>query len=401
MHETAANVPAAAATPAIPSVPGVATRGSIPHLPEAPVAEPASLAGEGAASGAPAWLEAVFPWMLSFMLHAGVALLLVFAVFVTAKSVGRSDDLEEIIVPEAMLGTDIGTPGGVPNPGTGGDPTRDAAQNRIKNMMADGWADRPAETNVRQFLGNGDAGDSLANAIYSGTGGALGGSGIGGMGGDGGPPAPYGTPGGGTQAGLKSSFYGTGGNAVRIVYILDRSGGMLTSFDDVKRTANESIGRLLPIQQFAVIMCGVIDSDPQNRGTYVPPSLVGGVRALLPATLENRRKVATAMDSVVAKGQNDDLLKPFEDSFRQAFELKPQLIYFLTDGAFDPSLLAAIKKMNAGNRVRINTIAFGGSKEKPGSDLGTLVEWRRQLQVLAKEHGGMYKWVPDEEMGRY
>ena len=45
-------------------------------------------------------------------------------------------------------------------------------------------------------------------------------------------------------------------------------------------------------------------------------------------------------------------------SLRKAFAMKPQLIYFLTDGHFSPQLREVAQKLNREGRVHINTIAF-------------------------------------------
>lgn len=348
----------------------------------------------GIGSDTPTKAELAFPWAISFVLHMGLGLLMLFAVFVTRQSVKSLNDREQIIIPVANLGSDPGNPGGVPNPGNGGDPTRDAAQNRIKTLQANGWSEtNNTQTNVKSFLG-GDSGEAIAGIIANGSGGSLGGTGKGGLGGEGGGLAPYGTPGGGTQAGPKGNFYGTGGNAYKIVYILDRSGGMASTFRSLRSEVSRSVTGLQPIQSFAIVMVGTYD-DAIRRSNYQRPAFVGEVRQLVKATRENKDSIIGAMDKINAQNANDGTLQPFEDSFKMAFDLKPQLVYFLTDGNFDPQLLDAIKKLNKDKKVHINTIAYGGSKDDTDTEQAAM---RKQLNQMANENGGKYSHVSDDEL---
>jgi hypothetical protein len=348
-------------------------------------------------TAAPGMMELAFPWAVSVMFHMGIGLLFLFVFFATRQVHRDDNDIEQIIVPVANLGSDPGKPGGVEHPGLGGDPTRDAAQDRIKTMTADGWADKPAtDNNVQKFLGGGDAGESVAEGIFVGSGGSLGGTGKGGMGGgDGGPLAPFGTPGGGTQAGPKGSFYGTGGNAYKIVYILDRSGRMVATFASLRAEVSRSVNGLLPVQSFAIIMLGNYD-DLIHQTNYHEAFYVGSTPSLLKATKENKAKIIKNMESVTCGSGSEQTLLPFKDSFEKAFALKPQLIYFLTDGGFDPKLLEVVRDLNKDRKTHVNTIAYGGNKGDDGTEKAA---YREQLKQMAQENGGKFRHVSDDELG--
>jgi hypothetical protein len=90
------------------------------------------------------------------------------------------------------------------------------------------------------------------------------------------------------------------------------------------------------------------------------------------------------------EGANDNLLAPFEQAFNRAFALKPELIYFLTDGKFGDGLISKVNQMNRDKKVHINTIAF--VTEEPA--------YKQQLEQLAKENGGSYKFVRDADLGK-
>jgi hypothetical protein len=320
------------------------------------------------------WLDVALPWLISGTFHLGLLIIGIFVAYLAAQAL--APDEQPIIVPQSFEDPAYSeTPGGIPNPGANADPSKQSAQDRLKEIAkSEGWAQSESkDQNVAGLLG-GQAGSTEAMGIFAGTGGSLGG----GTGNDtgGGKVAAYGAPGAGGN-GPRSSFYGTGGNAVRIVYILDHSGSMLDNFDFLKGEAEKSVGRLVPLQYFSVILVS-------DRVTFVgPPNMT---RALPDA----KKIFAAALKKERAEGQNDDLLAPFQQAFERAFAQKPDLIYFLTDGRFGEGLIKAINTLNKDKKVHINTIAF--VTEEPS--------YKGQLEQLAKDNGGSYKFIPEKELGR-
>ena len=78
-------------------------------------------------------------------------------------------------------------------------------------------------------------------------------------------------------------------------------------------------------------------------------------------------------------------------AIKLVFSQRPQLIYLLTDGAFDDNdaVVAEIRKLNANKGMKINTIAFFSpqapeSERKPCEDV---------LRTIASENGGQFKVV--------
>lgn len=330
-------------------------------------------------SGMPPWLEIAFPWMVSTMLHLGIFLVAAFIFYAGQKAMEAAQDKEQIIIPQAFTDPSLGDkPGGVPNPGTGGDPSRDAAQDKLKDVLkSDGWAQKESENNVSSML-EGSTADNDALFIAAGSGGSVG-KGSGGVGrGEGGPIAPYGTPGGGTGAGPKSNFYGNGGNATRIVYIIDHSGSLLDNFDFLREEVKKSVGNLVPLQFFNVVMVS------EEAHTVLPAG------QLVRANVESKKEFNAKVAEYRAQGSNDDLLLPFQQAFEEAFKAKPQLIYFLTDGHFDPKLMEVVDKLNKDRKVHINTLAFVNKEPS----------YEEQLQIMAKKNGGSYKFVSERDLGR-
>ncbi len=193
--------------------------------------------------------------------------------------------------------------------------------------------------------------------------------------------APFSPVASGSGHGPPSQFMGTGGNAFYIVYIIDRSGSMVGSFDYVKKELHRSIEQLQSQQLFQVIFFNSGEpSEFSSSDSGKPP-----VYRLNFATDRMKVKVFHFIDSMVASGKTDP-----RPAFLRAFALrpKPNLIYFLTDGAFEPDIADELKKWNADGKTAINTIAF---IERPSEAL---------LKRIAHENGGTYTYInPDAETG--
>jgi hypothetical protein len=351
-----------------PTVPGAPAAGAEPVLPQAVPAPVEDLPGE---LEEPSWAPYVAPWMVSAAVHLGLILVGIFVV--AAAGAKMVDEGKQIVVP-----TSFGDPalGGGPDlgkmAGANSDPGK-LAQDKMHDMLrSEGWDQAVNANNVADLL-KGDAGqDPLAISI--GTGGSL--ANATNAPGEGGNLAPYGSPGGGGGGVPKSSFYGTGGAATRIVYILDHSGSMIDNFDYLQKEATRSVRNLLPVQLFSVVMVS------QSAET------VGGDQ-LERATNATKERFAEKIKEFRAEGQNDDLLPPFQNAFETAFKMKPEMIYFLTDGHFDPALMDVIERLNKDKKVKIHTLAFVNHDPS----------YEEQLQLLAKRNGGTYKFVSAKDLG--
>jgi len=164
------------------------------------------------------------------------------------------------------------------------------------------------------------------------------------------------------------TFFASGGNAYSIVYVVDRSGSMIVTLEALKSELIRSIAELQPTQKFHVIFFN--EGAPLEK----PPS------KLVWATQANRRQCYRFMDGVVATGKT----KP-GPAIRRALSLQPELIYFLTDGDFDPALVRQIREWNTSN-VKINTIAY--TSQRGGS----------LLRRIAADSGGVYRFVSEGQL---
>ncbi|MCL2641095.1 MAG: VWA domain-containing protein [Phycisphaerales bacterium] len=179
------------------------------------------------------------------------------------------------------------------------------------------------------------------------------------------------------NGGGEVKFYGISDSAKKIVYVLDHSGSMLDTFDFMRTEAIRSVNALTPEQSFGVVMFS-------ERESVIYPKLQA-------ATPEVKKDFATKMQMYRAQGMNDDLLDPSLKALEVAFKLQPEVIYFLTDGRFDPRLIDVVtKKLNKNKKIRVNTVAFV---------LNDAIS-EEQLKDLAKQNGGAYAFVAEQDLAQ-
>ena len=184
-----------------------------------------------------------------------------------------------------------------------------------------------------------------------------------------------------TDAGQKKKegevkFYGTADSAKKIVYVLDFSGSMLDTLDFLREEVNRSVNALTPEQSFNVV------------------AFSEWVSAIYPElqkpTPEVKKDLALKMQNIRSSSGPDDMLEPYQKAFEAAFQMQPEVIYFLTDGRFDPRLVDLVtKNLNKDKKVRVNTLGFV-INDSISED---------QLKELAKKNGGEYKFVSEKDLG--
>ena len=187
-------------------------------------------------------------------------------------------------------------------------------------------------------------------------------------------------PGGG---GGGVSFLGTPRDfAHRICYVCDASGSMINMFDDLRAQINMSVGNLKPVQFFNVILF-------QDKGCWALDK-----NDLLAATPEYKRKAEKLLGEAIARSSTDPI-----PALELAASLKPELIYLFTDGDFEgpgnERVVEYCKTKFADGKTKINTIAFVGKEFK---DNPQDLEFVKTLQAIAKNSGGKFKHVSDEDM---
>jgi len=149
----------------------------------------------------------------------------------------------------------------------------------------------------------------------------------------------------------------------RIVYVVDRSGSMADSMDFVKYMMKRSIGELPEEFEFDVIFFS--SGPPVEMPT----------RRLISPTERNKQLALKFIDGVTVQGKSDP-----SEALRRAFDLKPELIYLLSRGQFDPKIVDLTKQLNARNMVAIHAITFIHN------------DGEKVLKQVAAENSGAYKF---------
>jgi hypothetical protein len=144
---------------------------------------------------------------------------------------------------------------------------------------------------------------------------------------------------------------------------------MTDSIDYVKYVTKRCLGQLTEKDLFDVLF---MSSGPPVE---MPP------KKLVPATDKNKESSFEFIDGVIAQGETTP-----EGALKRAFELKPEVIFLLTDGEFDRSVVDLVKQLNARKRVKVNTICF---LYETGGAL---------LKEIAAQNGGTYKFVSEKDL---
>lgn len=179
------------------------------------------------------------------------------------------------------------------------------------------------------------------------------------------------------QAPPRSSLLGAGGNAHHVVYVIDRSGSMIGTFEEVRRAVLLSIGRLNADQDFHVILFAQGRAIENAPGRLVPPTDTNKLQA---AEFLASARPGLQSDPIPALCRAFDVLEDARGGGR--------LIYLLTDGVFPDAraVMATIRARNKNKDVHINTYFCGGGD---ASAVG-------MLQEIARATGGLFRQVGPE-----
>jgi len=182
----------------------------------------------------------------------------------------------------------------------------------------------------------------------------------------------------GTGSGRGSGFFGAGGEASKIVYVVDRSGSMTDSIDYVKFELKRSIGELGEETEFHVVFYS--SGPPVEMPT----------RRLVNATDRNKQLAFEFIDGIIAQGETDP-----SKALERAFEVKPELIYLLTDGEFDRAMVDLLKRLNRDQKITVHTIGFWAWRSRRDSEPPSGEE---VMKNMADQNGGNYKAIYKEDL---
>lgn len=314
----------------------------------------------------PGVMAGTMPWLVSICFHVGLILAALFVGMLVVENKVNS----EVIVSSLGLSDE---PLGNISPGDLSDAAPGAQ--RQPNQQADSRRYSKRESAISGTDAGGT--DKKIDLIGVGGAGALGG----------GPLAAFGpSASGGGRAGPRTGFFGTGGNAHHVVYVIDRSGSMAVEFGAVKDELINSISRLRPTQSFHIVFFS--DADPLE--------LPAG--KLVAATPDAKAEAAAFLGKIVPEdeartGKTSGITLALQRAFQVLREAdrsrQGRIIYLLTDGDFPDNkevqdLIGAADKDKS---IQIDTFLYG--MQPP--------EAVKTMKSISEETGGHYKFVNPEE----
>lgn len=168
------------------------------------------------------------------------------------------------------------------------------------------------------------------------------------------------------------SFFSSTSAAARVVFLVDRSGSMTTTFPALQEELKNTVRAMQPTQKFSIIFF--------NQG---PPlvSTADSDGTLVWATHGNKQRTAAFIDRIQPSGKTDPAA-----ALRMAFQMSPDLVYLLTDGDFPAQIVDMIDRLNSSRHVRINTIAY--CSHRGG----------KTLRTIAQRNNGQYTFVSEEQL---
>jgi hypothetical protein len=309
----------------------------------------------GANSAAMGKVAALMPWMISVFFHMGIFLVMLFFILMSQMH----KQIFEINVPEAAYLQDIGPAADPGTRGPGKDPNQASGKQEFSRKVNAGSIIDGAQT------------DKQVSIFGSSTTGASEISGFGKGGSGDGPGRVTFLP--GSEA---------VGNIYHLVFVIDRSGSMIDSFDYLKGAMVDAINKLTDVQDFDIIMFS------GGKPAYIEM----GPKMLVPATEAYKNMAGEFMESVNAQSSTlaADAIRRGFDVLNKAGDRPGKLMILLTDACFDDAdkVLAAFKERNADKKVLVSTYLYNANEEKAGKDI---------MEKIAKENGGKYKFFPTKE----
>lgn len=166
-----------------------------------------------------------------------------------------------------------------------------------------------------------------------------------------------------------TQFFGIGGSGYSFVYVVDCSSSMRDNgkFERARYELIRSIEHLTPEQSYYVIF--------YNDGAYPMDA-----DAPVPVTPDEIDRMRRWVRYIEPGGGTNPL-----PALLMALRLKPDAIFFLSDGLFDPNTIAWVKRANrsraGAGRIPIHTISF--------------VNYESQglMRTIARHSGGEFRFV--------
>ena len=195
------------------------------------------------------------------------------------------------------------------------------------------------------------------------------------------------------------TFFGSRGEAHHVVYVIDRSGSMAPTFDEVRVQVLESIDCLRPTQDFSIVLFG--------NNKYIQ----GPRKRLVAANAENKLAAAGFLKPITARGPTIALLalKRAFTVLKYADKTRPgKLICLLTDGDFagvtgGSTYVTEDGKTVHGNEAVVEWLRDHNKHVDGAVHIHTLLYLSRQssavqvMQAIARDSGGTYKHISADD----
>ncbi len=196
--------------------------------------------------------------------------------------------------------------------------------------------------------------------------------------------------GGSTQLG-QAGIWDLRIRANKVAYVVDFSGSIVVAVDELKRELKRSVGRLTPGQSFDVILffsSGGGQDEPVRTESFKPK--------LEPADEATRREFFTWIDRKAPMGVTQPL-----DAMKRALALRPDAIFFFSDGYFEDALVDEIRRANVQSHTRIFCLVFDELLLQDTSGLPRReTDGARRLKQVAEGNGGKVKIVTGKDLVR-
>ncbi len=185
-------------------------------------------------------------------------------------------------------------------------------------------------------------------------------------------------PGIGATTNIAGVVFGEGGFNVdkgssngRYIFLIDKSGSMRGDRLAVaKKALMNTLQQMEEGSKFYIYFF--------NREADAMPA-----SAMLDASPDNIGRMADWLSTRDAQGGTDPI-----PALEGAFGHEPTEIWLLTDGQFHPKVMEAVKQLNTGKEIKVNTLGLGDEiRGRRGEAL---------LMIIAKENGGTYTYVNPE-----
>jgi hypothetical protein len=190
-----------------------------------------------------------------------------------------------------------------------------------------------------------------------------------------------GTSRGGASVGPMASFFGAVGNAYKVVYVVDISVSVSLYLPDIVKEMSNSIRGLTPAQQFHILTSISSLHGELEMAEFGPHRLVY-------ATERYKQDAFQFMKNFQSKTGAFDPIK----TMTRAYELKPELIYFLSDGDYDDvtnDLPRKVRELYARHPAKITIITFNPHPRHV-----------QLLETIARDTGGHFRLVEDSKLGK-